>query len=223
MVAMMVTLCMLAIRSGLAWSVAHGPLEAASCAHCERTSIAMLAKKFKGGNLDDFLSAGEAEAKYGPQRYAAVYEDLRKLEVTRERGERERAYSKKVYEALKRQLLVDHAFLSLMLTAAVWSFFDLMVVRSFAVGAALGTLYLVLSQRSADSFGATSIEETKGGPPPLIVPVILVLLVAKNPGTFGFLPTFAGFSVERLATVAQAFYPADFGLAPSEIEGSDEL
>ena len=113
--------------------------------------------------------------------------------------------------------------LALMLTAAVWSFFDLMVVRSFAVGAALGTLYLVLSQRSADSFGATSIEETKGGPPPLIVPVILVLLVAKNPGTFGFLPTFAGFSVERLATVAQAFYPADFGLAPSEIEGSDEL
>ena len=33
----------------------------------------MLAKKpFKGGRLDDFISAGEAEAKYGPNRYAAV-------------------------------------------------------------------------------------------------------------------------------------------------------
>ena len=33
----------------------------------------MLAKrgKFKGGRLDDFVAAAEAEAKYGPQRYAA--------------------------------------------------------------------------------------------------------------------------------------------------------
>ena len=41
----------------------------------------MAKKPFKGGNLDDFVNAGEAEARYGPQRYAAVYEDLRKLQV----------------------------------------------------------------------------------------------------------------------------------------------
>ena len=77
-----------------------------------------------------------------------------------------------------------------------------------------------LSQRSADSFGAASVEEIKGGPPALIAPVLMVLLIAKNPGTFAFLPTFAGFSVERLATVAQVFYPSDFGLEREEAAGA---
>ena len=199
------------------------PAVAASAAAGRRpavSAIAMAKKAFKGGNLDDFLSAGDAEAKYGPQRYAAVYDDLRKLEIKEQRDDRDREYSKRVYDALKKQLLYDHAFLSLLLTAAVWSFFDLTAVRSFVVGAALGAFYLVLSQRSADSFGAASVEEIKGGPPALIAPVLMVLLIAKNPGTFAFLPTFAGFSVERLATVAQVFYPSDFGLKREEDAGA---
>lgn len=36
-------------------------------------------KPFKGGRLDDFLAAEEAEAKYGPRRYAAVSEDAWKI------------------------------------------------------------------------------------------------------------------------------------------------
>ena len=64
----------------------------------------MLAKGFKGGRLDDFLSAGEAEAKYGPQRYAAVYDDLRKVEVQKERDTRQREYSKKPSKSSTRGL-----------------------------------------------------------------------------------------------------------------------
>jgi hypothetical protein len=175
--------------------------------------VSMLAKKpFKGGRLDDFLDAGAAEAKYGPQRYASRYEDLRTLEVQREQTNQERERSQKVYAALKAQLLQDHAFLSLLGTALVWSLFDLLAVKSYAVGAALGAFYLYLSQRSADSFGASTPEEVKGGPPALIVPVLMVLLIAKNPQQLSFLPVFAGFATERLAVIAQLIYPSDFGV-----------
>ena len=178
----------------------------------------MLAKKFKGGNLDDFLSAGEAEAKYGPQRYAAVYEDLQNIEVKQEKLEEEREYSRQVYEALKQQLLADHTFLSFVGIAFVWYFFDLTAVRSYGIGAVLGALYLVLAQRSADGFGAQSFEEKKSGPPALIAPVLMVLIAGKNRDTVALLPIFAGFSTERLAFIAQAFYPSDFGLSREETE-----
>lgn len=181
----------------------------------------MLAKKFKGGNLDSFLAQGEAEAKYGPQRYAARYEDLQKLEINNAKVEKGRAYSEKVYEALKKQILSDHVFLSFMGCAIVWSFFDLFAVRSFAAGAALGGLYLVLGQRQGDNFGATSFEERKSGPPALIAPVLMVLIAAKQSEYIGFLPIFAGFSMERISFVAQAFYPADFGLSPEDIDDRD--
>lgn len=181
-----------------------------------RASMTMLAKPFKGGRLDDFLAAGAAEAKYGPQRYAARYEDLQNIEVAKDKSNKEREYSRLVYEALKKQLLADHVFLSFLGCAIVWYFFDLFAVRSYAVGAMLGALYLVLAQRSADGFGATTFEEKKSGPPALIVPVLMVLLAAKNPDSIGFLPIFAGFLTERLAFVAQAFYPGDFGLTPEE-------
>ena len=185
--------------------------------------VCMLAKpkKFKGGRLDEFMSAGEAEAKFGPQRYAAVYDDLRKLEVSKEKSEKQRAYSRRVYDALKKQLFFDHAFLSLMGCAIVWSLFDAMATRSYAAGAALGALYLFLSQRSADSFGATSFEEKKSGPPALVAPILMVLLVAKNPEQISFLPIFAGFATERLAYVMQATYPTDFGLSADEASDAE--
>jgi len=180
----------------------------------------MMAKKFKGGNLDDFLSAGEAEAKFGPQRYASVYDDLRTLEVKQEQTSKEREYSKRVYEALKRQLLFDHAFLSACGIAITWSFCGLRSVQSYVVGALLGGFYLYLSQRSADSFGAQSVDDVKGGPPSLIVPVIMVLLIAKNPEQLSFLPVFAGFLTERISTVVQAVYPSDFGVAEAQAADS---
>jgi len=180
----------------------------------------MMAKKFKGGNLDDFLSAGEAEAKFGPQRYASVYDDLRTLEVKQEQTSKEREYSKRVYEALKRQLLFDHAFLSACGIAITWSFCDLRSMQSYVVGALLGVFYLYLSQRSADSFGAQSVDDVKGGPPSLIVPVIMVLLIAKNPEQLSFLPVFAGFLTERISTVVQAVYPSDFGVLEAQAADS---
>lgn len=178
----------------------------------------MLAKnKFKGGRLDDFLAQGEAEAKYGPGRYYQINEDLREQAKDKDRLERKREFSLKIYEALKVQLLLDHAFLSLMGLAVMWAAFDLTAVRSFGLGAALGAFYLVLSQRSADSFNAASIEDVKSGPPSPVVPVLLVLIVGKNPETFAFLPALAGFIVERLATIAQAAYPNDFGLSEADL------
>jgi hypothetical protein len=178
----------------------------------------MLAKKpFKGGNLDDFVAAGEAERKYGPQRYAAVSEDLRSLVVDKTASKEQQEYSKRIYEALKKQLINDHLFLSFMGSAIMWTFFDLTAVKSYALGAALGLLYLVLQQRYVDSFGASSIEDVKGGPPPLVAPILLVLAVAKNPGQLAFLPTFAGFATERLTFVLQALKPDDFGLPPEDV------
>ena len=118
----------------------------------------MLAKKkgaFKGGRLDDFVAAAEAEAKYGPSRYAAQTQDAWTIEVAADRTERDRVEAQRQrsvrgYEAQKTQLLQDHAFLSLLGVAATWSFLSLKCVESYAVGAALGGFYLFLLQRSAE-------------------------------------------------------------------------
>merc|ERR1712232_1459736 len=99
----------------------------------------MLARKtFKGGNLDDFLDAGEAEAKYGPKRYAAVAEDAWKIQVGQSESEEERQRSLEVYERQKAQLLDDHLLLSSIGACAMWSFTSVRVVESFAVGALFG-------------------------------------------------------------------------------------
>lgn len=213
---MMIAHSRLALVATLSMAVAVQSLTLRVRSSPMRASVTMLAKPFKGGRLDDFLAAGAAEAKYGPQRYAARYEDLQNIEVAKDKSNKEREYSRLVYEALKKQLLADHVFLSFLGCVIVWYFFDLFAVRSYALGAILGALYLVLAQRSADGFGATTFEEKKSGPPALIVPVLMVLLAAKNPDSIGFLPIFAGFLTERLAFVAQAFYPGDFGLTPEE-------
>ena len=72
------------------------------------TPIIMLAKKpFKGGRLDDFLSAGEAEAKYGPGRYAAVAEDAWKLKVKEDGINKARERTRLEFQAQKSQQLQD--------------------------------------------------------------------------------------------------------------------
>ena len=48
-------------------------------------------------------------------------------------------------------------------------------------------------------------------PPPIVVPVLLVLLVAKNP-TLGLIPMMAGFLVNQLATLLQIAYPDGWGV-----------
>ena len=187
------------------------------------TPLTMLARKaFKGGSLDDFLSAGDAEAKYGPRRYAAVADDAWKLQVKAERSEVEKERSAKVYAALKRQLLADHAFLSAVIGALLWAVLpDPLAATSYAVGAALGGLYLYLLQRQTDSFGGSPVEVALAGPPPVVIPVLMVLAVAKNPGALALVPTLGGFATTQLATLAQAIYPSDFGLSPTEPEPRD--
>ena len=176
----------------------------------------MLAKKpFKGGRLDDFLSAGEAEAKYGPGRYAAVAEDAWKLKVKEDGLNKVRERTKLMFEAQKSQQLQDHAFLSLCACSGFWFGFDFQSTVSCAVGAALGALYLYLLQRSVDGVGASTIEEVSKTPPPIIAPVVLVLLVAKNSATLSLLPALVGFVISQLATLAQIAYPDGWGL-PSD-------
>lgn len=59
--------------------------------------VRMLARKpFKGGRLDDFVAAGEAEAKFGPQRYAAVAQDAWKISVEQKERDMSRAKSAEV-------------------------------------------------------------------------------------------------------------------------------
>ena len=188
------------------------------CLHCSRSAnILMLAKKpFKGGRLDDFISAGEAEAKYGPGRYAAVAEDAWKLKVREDETEAGRLRTKLEYAAKKSQQLQDHAFLSLLVCAGMWCAFDLKATQSCAVGAAVGALYIYLLQRNVDGIGATTIEEVSKTPPPIIAPVLLVLLVAKNGDTLELLPMLAGFTINQVATLAQIIYPDGWGVAADE-------
>jgi len=176
----------------------------------------MLARKaFKGGNLDDFLNAGEAEAKYGPQRYAAVSEDAWRIQTNRKRIVAANKLSKKAYELQKRQMLSDHVFLSLLGTAGMWAAFDPRSTLSYIIGTALGALYIILLQRSTDSVGASSVEDLKGGPPPIVVPVLMVLIVAKNKSLL-LIPVFAGFATNYLSALSQAAYPDYVELAQSE-------
>ena len=72
----------------------------------------MRKKPFKGGDLGEFLKAGEAEAKFGPGRYAAVQEDLWRTKMKNERQEVRRELSMEAYKLQKAQILQDHAFLS---------------------------------------------------------------------------------------------------------------
>lgn len=203
-------------------SVRPAPVGARACCACRRpTAPTMLARKaFKGGNLDDFLSAGEAEAKYGPRRYAAVSDDLYKTEVSKARTEAERERSNREYAAQKVQILSDHLFLSLLGAAAMWTFFDVKAVGSYAAGAGLGALYLYLLQRNADSFGATEIENVSRTPPPIVVPVLLVLLVAKNPGSLALIPCLGGFATNQLATLLQICYPPGWGVPDDTAAGA---
>ena len=122
-------------------------------------SPVMLAKKpFKGGRLDDFISAGEAEAKYGPNRYAAVAEDAWKIRMERDRIEQMRQLSAREYAAQKSQMLQDHLFLSAISCVVMSACFDEGDVL-LPVGAALGALYLYLLQRNVDGVGASTVEE----------------------------------------------------------------
>ena len=176
----------------------------------------MLAKKpFKGGRLDDFLSAGEAEAKYGPSRYAQLSEDAWKIETENTRKEEMRKRTVAEFAAQKKQMLSDHAFLSLLGGALLWSTLDLKGTVSYGLGAVLGGLYIYLQQRAVDAVGASTVEELNRLPPPIIAPVLLVGLVAKNQATLALLPAFGGFATHQLAILAQLAYPAGWGL-PSE-------
>ena len=202
----------------LALSLQAGPHHRTVVARtATRSSPPCMARKpFKGGRLDEFLEAGEAEAKYGPGRYAAVSEREWKLEVTREQSEARRQESLVAYNLQKRQLLQDHVFLSVCGLAAVWSYVNLTAFLSYGVGALLGLLYIVLLQRNTDSFGAKTLEDMKGGPPPIIVPVILVLMVAKYRTTAPWggdeglmlFPMLGGFVTNYLAALVQAVYPS---------------
>ena len=62
--------------------------------------------------------------------------------------------------------------------------------------------------------------QARAGPPPIVVPVLMVLIVAKNPGQVSLLPVLAGFTTNYLATLAQIVYPDNFGVTGTE-EKSD--
>lgn len=169
-------------------------------------------KKFKGGNLDDFLDAGKAEARFGPSRYAAVAEDAWKITVEKKQSDLSRRQSNAIYAAQKRQMLSDHAFLSVLGTAAIWALASEQATGSYVAGALLGGLYTVLLQKQADSVGAAQLgEQAPAAPPPIVVPVLMVLLVSKYRFLM-LLPTLGGFVTCKLATLAQLVYPDDFGV-----------
>ena len=107
-------------------------------------------------------------------------------------------------------------FLSAISCVVMSACFDEKATFSCAVGAALGALYLYLLQRNVDGVGASTVEEVSKLPPPIVVPVVLVLLVAKNTATLALIPTLAGFLISKLATLTQLAYPDGWGVAETE-------
>ena len=103
-----------------------------------------------------------------------------------------------------------------------WSVFDAKTTFSVAVGCALGALYIYLLQRNIDGVGASTIEEVSKTPPPIIVPVLLIGLVAKNPDSLMLIPAFSGFLINQLATLLQLVYPDGWGVEDAEVEGEGD-
>ena len=85
--------------------------------------------------------------------------------------------------------------------------------------ALLGALFLYLEQRAVDSVGASTIEEVNRLPSPVVAPVLLVGVVAKNAQTFALLPALAGFVTHQLALLAQAAYPNGWWSDEQEADG----
>ncbi len=174
--------------------------------------IELLARKpFKGGNLDDFLDAADAESRYGPGRYAAVAEDAWKIEVDQTNAIEAQAKSAAFYAREKVQLLSDHAFLALLGSCAVWAYFPAAAAASYAFGALFGGGYLFLKTREADAFGASTPAEALGkGPPAIVAPVLLVLgCVRLKAYGIMLLPALGGFFTNQLASVLQIVYDFD--------------
>lgn len=210
-----------AVVSG--WHAAGKPpaleLRPASPLGRSRAWLEMLARKpFKGGRLDEFLQAGEAEARFGPNRYASISEDAWKIEVEQTQSKMSQQQSMEVYGQQKKQILADHALLALLGCAACWSLGSVRLAESYLFGAFLGSFYLVLKGKEVDSIGAASLEEVGGAAPPaVIVPVLAVLLSAKYKSVLMLLPVLAGLFTSKLATLSQLLYEEeDKGLAARE-------
>ena len=167
--------------------------------------LMMPRKPFKGGNLDQFLKAGDAEKKYGPDRYAQVAQDAWKIQAKQTDQNLKKQQYMQSYEKQKAQILQDHIFIAALGAAAFWAFLSHTAAMSYAAGSGFGALYLKLKEREADSFGAQSLEEMKSGPPALVSPVLLVLIVAKYKSLL-LLPALAGFFTSKLATFGQLLY-----------------
>jgi hypothetical protein len=174
---------------------------------CRGGSPLMMAKKpFKGGRLDDFLAAGEAEVRYGPGRYAAVAEDAWKIEAKREKSDAEKARSLELYELQKTQWLSDHVLVSLLGVAVAWTVGTPMICTSFAFGAFFGGLYVFLKQREVDAWAPKTVEEVRSSPPALLMPAIMVFAVAKTPESLSLIPALLGFFMQKVSAVGQLVY-----------------
>jgi len=65
-------------------------------------------------------------------------------------------------------------------------------------------------------FSPGSAPQVSKGPPPIVVPVLMVLIVAKN-RELSLLPVLAGFVTNQLATVSQLVYSENYGVTVEEV------
>lgn len=99
------------------------------------------------------------------------------------------AVQAKLYEKRKWRLIGDNVFLGLLGTSGAWCV-SIKTALSYGLGAALGTLYLVLLARYVQNLGK---EGGSGGSARLALAVLLVLLATKNKGTLELIPSVMGF------------------------------
>mmetsp|Transcript_8262 Transcript_8262/g.14258 ORF Transcript_8262/g.14258 Transcript_8262/m.14258 type:complete len:339 (+) Transcript_8262:86-1102(+) len=194
----------------------------------EKKAKKLKGKRFQGGTLEEAMEYMAMEAKYGKARYLAPDDPERAVVdpqgywdamKTKEKAKL-REDSNLQFQATQSQLLQDHAFLTVIFSAFVWSFFSLRVFRSYLVGAAAGLFFLYLLGKSASNFGATAFEQTERAPPPVIAPIVMTLIVAKQKEYLDVLPAIIGFTSYLFTTVYQVAYPPDFGVPPADEEAA---
>lgn len=186
----------------------------------------MKGKRFEGGSVEEALQYAQMEAKYGKARYLAP-DDPRRLEVdpmgyyetkrARERFEL-KGQANEEYGLYQGQLLQDHAFLTLLSSALVWSLFNLRTFASYLVGAAGGLFFLYLLGKQAAGIGAETEEQANRLPPPVVAPLLAMAITIKQKEYLDVVPAIIGLSSYLVSVVYQIVYPDGYGMTLGDEE-----
>ena len=145
--------------------------------------------------------AGKSDKDALAEEYRQALRDSRQRQADAEFAKMQaiREASADEFNAERNELIADHAFLSLLGACLVWAVGDVFATFSYAVGAVLGGMYLVLLAKFVANL------ESGGGDSQgrFAIVFLLILLGGKNKEVLSIIPLVAGFFTYQLAALAQ--------------------